>query len=204
MCAVGRVCSHVLDEIFAVLGRYGHAVTARCIVCISRYGRSDRTRTRTEDWWDRTHGSLTRGMCGVVRAHMDDPGAGPTSRVHQLACKMVAKECACMYVRRMFVVVLWSLFDHLYGSGDRRLPSNRGRRHHALSSNEVRRRAASASRQRTDRVQTLTRLCLTFPPSPLPRSPLAFAPGPSPSRSSCGRRARAPLAFTNLTTWPNF
>ena len=41
-----------------------------------------------------------------------------------------------MYVRRMFVVVLWSLFDHLYGSGDRRLPSNRGRRHHALSSNE--------------------------------------------------------------------
>ena len=136
MCAVGRVCSHVLDEIFAVLGRYGHAVTARCIVCISRYGRSDRTRTRTEDWWDRTHGSLTRGMCGVARAHMDDPGAGPTSRVHQLACKMVAKECACMYVRRMFVVVLWSLFDHLYGSGDRRLPSNRGRRHHALSSNE--------------------------------------------------------------------
>ena len=190
MCAVGRVCSHVLDEIFAVLGRYGHAVTARCIVCISRYGRSDRTRTRTEDWWDRTHGSLTRGMCGVVRAHMDDPGAGPTSRGHQLACKMVAKECACMYVRRMFVVVLWSLFDHLYGSGDRRLPSNRGRRHHALSSNEyvVALHLPRANGPSADTNSPVSR----FPPIPPPSRdrPLPFVPVLR-RRSSCGRRILA-------------
>ena len=116
------------------------------------------------------HRSLTRLVCGWADAwggRADQKWRGSTGVVYHAVreCSSFAWLRLCMYVRRMFGVPHFFICT---ASAFRRPLSDRGRRHHALSSNEV--RLALHLPRKNGRFSKLTRvyasLSLSFPPRP--------------------------------------